>query len=85
MPGRGRPLTYEEFRAILGTNGELEWHKTFLFKKTKSVGNKLIRGRCYKKMTIHKIINGPTFGNYVLQRMYATHEEMFKHILRHGK
>ena len=85
MPGRGRMPTYEEMKEELREDGKLDWHKTIVFRKKSSVYHTLIRGRCYTKIIVHKIFSPSRFGNYAFQRLYATHEEMFRHILEHGQ
>ena len=83
MSGRGRAATYDEMKKLL--HGELDWHKTFLFTKKTSVGHNIIRWRCNMKTVIHKINCPSPFGNYALERLYATDKELFKYTLEHGK
>lgn len=82
MPGRGRMPTYEEI--IDQLSDELTWHKKYLiFNQTSVEGNK-IRGRCYTKTIVEKRFGKKRFGNYVLDRLYATKKEVFRYKLKHG-
>ena len=83
MPRRGRPPTHEEIVLDLQDDGKLEWHTTYVVLKKRSIGGKMIRGNCYTKLIAHEIKNGQTFGNYELERLYATKKEMFKDTLRY--
>jgi len=79
MAGRGRSLTYEEIVCDLRDDGKLEWHKAFVVLAKTTIGGQRIWGRCYMKIIATPTTTTThTFGAYEIERVYATHKEVFR-------
>jgi len=86
MAGRGRSHTHKEIIGDLRDHGKLEWHKTFIVFAKTSIEGKSIRGFRYMKIIAHPVINAETlFGAYEIERVYATHKEVFRDKLRNER
>ena len=84
MAGRGRPYTYEEIVRDLRDDGKLEWHKIFAILAKTTISGQRIWGRCYMKIIAEPVDDGKSFGAYELERVYATHKEVFQDKLRNS-